>query len=279
MAPETTLISLTRAECDELVAEVLKESRFLAKCAVDLHAANESLNTLRDGISIRINVLENDRRPAVSLPFEILAEIFEFGLPVVEGRADMDRETSYLCRITSVCHKWRLAAMETPRLWNVIVCNPHGLGAPSDLPRISDTFLDLERRLLLSKQAPLRVYAQFGHPYSLAIDQPGVTSLLPHLHRLQELTITIRREFPFMTCFFGDGLPALSRLRLTVEGDYDSPNMLPEFPYPKKLEIPFPRFFPSTLPPFLSTSQPWPQTSHICIWAFRRPRWPTCCSF
>ena len=235
------------------MAEVLKESSFLAECAEYLHAATESANILQKRLTGRINVLDNDHLPAVSLPVEILGEIFAFGIPIGEGWVDMDRYTSYLGCITSVCRKWRMAALETPRLWNTISCNPDRLFAHNAFPT-TRTFGNMEHLLFLSKQAPLRVYAHFEYLDATSIHSPAIVSLLPHLHRLQELTITIDRESPFISILFGLGLPALSRLSLSVDGDDDTSDGLPELLAPntlKYLSI-YVRRRPSSLPIYYS---------------------------
>lgn len=74
-------------------------------------------------------------------------------------------------------------------------------------------------RLLLSKQAPLRVHLNLEDLPDISRSILAINLLGPHLHRLERLVLTIPCSFPLPSALFSEDLPRLSFLRLRVTFD------------------------------------------------------------
>ena len=134
------------------------ESDLLNELAQQIQEAVQYLDRSRLTITRHANRLDNSRNPAVSLPQEIIAEVLYAGLPKVKTHTDWITYSQYTRAISSVCQKWREAALGYSRLWDSLLISKYAAES-SDAQWLNE---DLARRLILSRQTDIHAH------YSLA---------------------------------------------------------------------------------------------------------------
>ena len=156
----------------------------------------QAMEDVLSGVRVRIADLRSVNRGAgtYNLPSEILSAIFEAGLPEkpktrARGRVSWfglsgERTTPFELLVSSVSRRWRNVALQTPRLWTVLVID--ALGLTHDL---YDLYLHR------SKMCPLDI--TLGSSYGNALSQSDcdinvrghLARLIPHVGRWRKLIV------------------------------------------------------------------------------------------
>lgn len=198
----------------------------LAECTQQIAIATEAANRGRQRLFARTNLLHNAKNPSVTLPSELISTFLRQGLPdwPDEDPFELPQDDSlYLGRITSVCHSWREAARNTPRLWTRMKCSIYG---------VPDSFTRVRRPLSLSGQLPLAIdidqdWTPRQRHYDPAVDTPFAL-INPHIHRLQRLNLTIGSHvYPAIIQLFSGNLLLLSHMSLQICSDFSAKNEVP----------------------------------------------------
>ena len=215
-----------RTESRELLAIAVQEYTFLADCAERITAAAEAANVVRERLLACTNLLHNDQNRAVSLPSELIATFFEHGLPDWPDDDPFELpqdDMEYLGGITLVCHSWREAALNSPRLWTRIKCT---------ISWGPDSFKRVRRPLSLSGQLPLaididQIWVPQRRDEGPAVHTPFAL-INPHAHRLQRMNLIISSHgYRAIIQLFSGNLPLLSHMSLTIHSDFSTENDRP----------------------------------------------------
>lgn len=172
--------------------------------------------TPRDGVLGTLSLAGGRTTPSVPpLPNEIISEIFIFSLPR-RARSDERSKRCYetISKLASVCHLWRDITLQTPQLWTSVAFNPH---RRSEIRSQIDMIQVLLGR---SGVAPIDVFLDFQSPFvDEQICQEVADLLIPHFHRLQEVSVAFRdivdsiARAVFQSL---EGLPRLRRVRIIL---------------------------------------------------------------
>ncbi|KAJ7470984.1 hypothetical protein FB451DRAFT_1252650 [Mycena latifolia] len=179
-----------RAQISELDAQIS-----------DIELSLRSLRRKRDTVQKQ---LDSYIYPVMTLPSEIVAEIFARFLPVYPACPPMVGllSPSTLCQ---VCRKWREIAVSTPSLWRVIYLD-----------------LDDERLNHTSQFQLLKVWLERSGacPLSISLDYSSTDmAILPIIalifkHAFHWERMVLRLPFPYMDYFSSQEFPVLATLTL-----------------------------------------------------------------
>lgn len=145
---------------------------------------------------------------------DCLSLIFEAGLGCVlpwdefNEVATDDRDLcKYLLTITRICRRWRQVALDTPRLWNILIFNEQ-----ASLSKLQ-TWLDR------SKAAPLHIYLLQGYQVpSVSIDNELIPLLLQHINHWGSFNYRSHTYLGLATlleALEGEEVPLLEKLSLS----------------------------------------------------------------
>ena len=222
--PRSIMDMYIRTESRKLLATAVKEHTFLAECAEKIAAAAEAANDIRRRLLARTNLLHNEKTPSVSLPLELIATFLQQGLPdwPNDDPFTMPRNnTRYLVTITSVCHKWREAAWNAPRLWALVECTILPGRQYFEYVRHQ---LSSSGRLLLAIDVREKCWMIDEYP---DVDAP-LALISTHIHRIQRLNIDISSSvYPEFSQLLSGNLPRLSHMHLCVRHDYSEEDIDP----------------------------------------------------
>ncbi|KAK6991775.1 F-box domain-containing protein [Favolaschia claudopus] len=174
LAADRAFLAEKDVEIQELEAQVL--------------ALERSLSSLRAARNIVQQRLHSYKYPVLTLPNEIVAEIFLHFLPPYPEVPPLLGDLSPL-HFTHICRQWRDIACNTPQLWTAIDLNPRNV---DNLP------ITLEGTLALtglwvsrSGHCPLSIRMGSQHdPMSI------LAPLIPHCHRWEHLTLMLESTQP-----------------------------------------------------------------------------------
>ncbi|KAF7342146.1 F-box domain-containing protein [Mycena venus] len=165
--------------------------------------------------------LDSYRYPVLTLPNEIISEIFLHFLPIYPLCPPLVGILSPIC-LTHICHKWRTIALATPALWKAIqlsaTCTPSTLRNKGDITvKIFETWLNR------SGCCPVSIEI---NEYGTTFQMPDIISaIVPHRARLEHLNLYLYDSF---LPLFGDQMPLLRHLDLGL--DNWIPFTLPDVP-------------------------------------------------
>ncbi|KAJ7908967.1 hypothetical protein B0H13DRAFT_2494530 [Mycena leptocephala] len=137
-------------------------------------------------LEVQIVDLERALYPVLTLPNEIISEIFIHFLPVYSGRPPFTGLLSPTL-LTQICCKWREIALGTPSLWNAMELT-------------TKNHIDLEQQVNIA-----RMWLNRSHccPLSLRLSLIGATvdlsqvfaTVVPHRARLERLTLYLSPSY------------------------------------------------------------------------------------
>lgn len=167
---------------------------------------DQEINHLRHGMS----TVKNSKRPAVNMPHEILALIFELACRSSSELRDGMRRTRW--SITSVCSRWRSVGMAEQILWSSIACK-HGRNSLDIWPSLASISTELE----LSRSNPLWIHLSSSES-ELPSPMEVLDLLEPHVHRCTALNLDVHNEESeknpwYLRLIYGDMLRRMVDLR------------------------------------------------------------------
>ncbi|KAK7051896.1 F-box domain-containing protein [Favolaschia claudopus] len=172
-------------------ALLAKKDEQILKIEEQIFALEQKLNELRAARHTLQMRLQMYKYPVLSLPNEIVAEIFGQFLPTYPTPPE-SRGTLSPTNLTQICRQWREIALGIPSLWRAIKLFPH--------PKSHSTAALWAQR---SASCPLSIDAV--HVQSLSV-------LLPHRLRWEHLSLGLRLDR-----FEGGSLPLLRSLQLSTD--------------------------------------------------------------
>ncbi|KAF7367571.1 F-box domain-containing protein [Mycena sanguinolenta] len=188
------LVSLAtdRARVADLDAEILVLERSLS-----------ALRSQRARVQER---LEAYKYPVLTLPNEIIAEIFTHYWTPIHPLFPRFTGLYSPTLLTQICHKWRGIALETPRLWRAISLPDANIPLEKQ-SGLTDAWLSRSRGCPISLQFdPALVEGELGTEIP--------TAIVPYRARLEQLVIN-RASLPQLRTFDGP-MPILRHLELLL---------------------------------------------------------------
>ncbi|KAJ7602442.1 hypothetical protein DFH06DRAFT_1023774 [Mycena polygramma] len=166
-----------------------------------------SLSALRSELALAQGRLNSYTYPVLTLPTDIISEIFIQCLPVYPNCSWL--ADSYLppARLTQICHYWRELALATPTLWRAIRFPPDGAPVLKKL----DLWLTRSRNCLLS----IEINDSLGY----ASVPDAIALVLSHRERWEYAEFDVH---PSQLAAFQGPLPVLRSLDLRLTADPDS---------------------------------------------------------
>ncbi|KAF7369729.1 F-box domain-containing protein [Mycena venus] len=163
-----------------------------------------SISTLRAEKALVQEMLESYKYPVLTLPNEIMSEVFIHFLPVYPLCPPLTGVLSPTC-LTQICRQWREIALTTPLLWRAIRLSGY-LDIPIDILRhIFDVWLARSACCFLS--------IDIGQLDGVNLPEIFSTVLL-HRARLEYLKLHLRRLLPPMD---EGSMPVLRHLDLAFD--------------------------------------------------------------
>ncbi|KAK7051897.1 F-box domain-containing protein [Favolaschia claudopus] len=154
--------------------------------------------------------------PVLSLPTEIIAEVFRQLLPSYPSPA-ASRGTLSPTNLTHVCRKWREIALGIPSLWRAVKLIPQP---------------NLKGRESRDCVAALWAKSSGSYPLSIDADIQYLAAFLPHRTRWEHLSIRL----DLFRIFEGGSLPSLKSLRLSAD-HYGCPAKIDDAPLLRRVFI------------------------------------------
>ncbi|KAK7014295.1 F-box domain-containing protein [Favolaschia claudopus] len=167
---------------------------FLAEYDAEIQALEAQVAAIKSSISLLRAAQRTARQrlrsykyPVLTLPNEMIAEIFLRFLPLYPDVQPLLGDLSPM-RLTQICRQWRDIACNTPQLWTAIDLNPRNVDLPTSLEgTLALTALWVSR----SGNCPLSIRMGSQHdPMSI------LALLIPHRHRWEHLTLTLESTRP-----------------------------------------------------------------------------------
>ncbi|KAJ7641139.1 hypothetical protein FB45DRAFT_1053732 [Roridomyces roridus] len=156
----------------------------------------------RDGPQKR---LEAYKYPVLTLPNEIVSEIFVHTLPLYPACPPLIGPASPI-PLTHIGRKWREIAITTPQLWRAICVSACGQGIRRKQTEVVRTWLDRSKSCPLS----IQIEKQKGnHPVLQEID----------LHRERWEQVVTETTGSALRSFFKGSMPMLRNLSVTMQDD------------------------------------------------------------
>ncbi|KAF7367550.1 F-box domain-containing protein [Mycena sanguinolenta] len=222
-----------------MLSELAADRARIEDLDAEIRALERSLSILRNEKAQVQERLDSYKYPVLSLPNEIVAEIFVYFLPTYPLRPPLIGADSPTL-LTHVCHKWRDIAVATPELWRALLFNHH-------------TFPDIDLQLELCRLWLTRSQSYpLSMEFSKLLDIPSLSPLIvdalaPHRARMVHLSVYVA-DLPKLV----EGpLPMLSELELTINktSDLEFRTTLPEAPLLRSVTLNgFVESYPVTLP-------------------------------
>ncbi|KAF7342130.1 F-box domain-containing protein [Mycena venus] len=187
------MLSNLEARLADIAARVLDLERSIAELPAEQATVQERLNSYR--------------YPVLTLPNEIISEIFIHFLPIYPLCPPLIGILSPIC-LTHICHKWRAIALATPALWKAIQLS--SACTTSTLRNNGDNLVEIfETWLNRSGCCPVSIEINDHRP---AFWMPDIISaIVPHRARLEHLKLDI---YDSVLPLFGGPMPLLQRLDL-----------------------------------------------------------------
>jgi hypothetical protein len=175
--------------------------------------------------------LDSYRYPVLTLPNEIVSELFIHFLPIYPSCPPLTGILSP-STLTQICREWREIALATPALWRAISFSDGGLffGLTFEQQIRSRT------ELWLSRSGCCSLSIQFDEYDSLVPFGPAVlAALVPHRARWEHLDLCLRHSCRHLRAIIGGPMHLLRSLHLSLPGDNatsQSPDIVafPELP-------------------------------------------------
>ncbi|KAF7343919.1 F-box domain-containing protein [Mycena venus] len=150
----------------------------LSDIEVQILDLERSLSALRAEKEVVRERLDSYRYPVLTLPNEIVSEIFVQFLPLYPDPPPFCGDGSPTT-LTHICHKWREVALATPLLWRALAFSPY------------DT-ISVERQRYISE---IWLKRSYSCPLSIIIDNwwniyEFPSELVPHCARWEHLKLT-----------------------------------------------------------------------------------------
>ncbi|KAJ6463980.1 hypothetical protein C8R45DRAFT_505504 [Mycena sanguinolenta] len=176
-----------RAATAEEIAQRIAERTRIEQLDAQILDLENTLQTLRDARNSLQQRLDGYTYPVLTLPPEIVADIFGHYLPPYPlcSRAFGPRSPTTLGRI---CHSWREIAFSTPTLWRSISLY---LASDTDLPKRLEclqNWLTLSRSCLLS----IRLEGPSQHDLDLS---PFIAAIVLHSARWEYLKLDLPVDY------------------------------------------------------------------------------------
>ena len=163
---------------------------------------------------------------SLTLPDELLAEIFSYGSSGVEDYRDADviapnatrAQAAFL--VAAVCQRWRAAALAASRLWHYILIPRFSVNARSSYSNRVCSYLDVV--LLRSRSVPIDIMFQYVEDVAPPDEfGPIFSALREHQYRWRRFLARVRGRLPIVAlleCLQGP-TPLLRTLQLTQQRD------------------------------------------------------------
>ncbi|KAK6978064.1 F-box domain-containing protein [Favolaschia claudopus] len=222
--------------------DFMQEDRtFLAETDAQIQAFTAQISELEDAIShlreaqqLALDRLNSYKYPVLSLPDEMVCEIFIRFLPPYPDPSPLVGLLSPIT-LTHVCRRWREIALATPDLWKAIdLIPPNCLSHISSTRSIGPIPLSSRHQTRARTLGSLWIKRSGSHPLSVrAVDLdksfPIFSTLLPHRARLEHLTLYLRSGLPLLK-LAADSLPRLRSLNLWFQNGLTRPVVLTDLP-------------------------------------------------
>ncbi|KAF7360560.1 F-box domain-containing protein [Mycena venus] len=223
-------LAADRAHIADLEARILDLERSIAALHLEKEAAQERLDSYK--------------YPVLTLPNEIISEIFIHFLPIYPVCPPSTGNLSPTC-LTHICRTWRDIALATPALWRAMSLS--GNRMPLNWPEVW---------LKRSGCCPLSIRMDEHADGVVACGSEVLGAVLPHCARWEYLTLRLRRP----ELFVAGRLPLLRHLDL--EFDDSLPDGVITF---HEAEVPLLRVVTLDIIAFLNVVLPWPQLTSLTL--------------
>ncbi|KAF7342133.1 F-box domain-containing protein [Mycena venus] len=182
-----------RTRVEDIAARILDLECSIAELRAEQATVQERLNSYR--------------YPVLTLPNEIISEIFIHFLPIYPLCPPLIGILSPIC-LTHICHKWRAIALATPALWKAIQLS--SACTTSTLRNNGDTLIEIfETWLNRSGCCPVSIEI---NEHGAAFRMPDIIpAIVPHRARLEHLDLYLYDSF---LPLFGGPMPLLRYLDL-----------------------------------------------------------------
>ncbi|KAK6978027.1 F-box domain-containing protein [Favolaschia claudopus] len=223
--------------------DFMQEDRtFLAETYAQIQAFTAQISELEDAIArlreaqqLALDRLNSYKYPVLSLPDEMVCEIFVRFLPPYPDPSPLVGLLSPTT-LTHVCRRWREVALATPDLWKAIdLIPPDCLSQISSTRSIGTIPLNSLHQTRARTLGSLWIKRSGTHPLSIRavdLDNPSFpifSTLLPHRARLEHLTLHLRSGLPLLK-LTTDPLPRLRSLNLWFQNGLTRPVVLTDVP-------------------------------------------------
>ncbi|KAJ7872286.1 hypothetical protein B0H14DRAFT_2502721, partial [Mycena olivaceomarginata] len=178
----------------------------IADLDAQIRDLERSLSVLRSEKSAAQERLDSYKYPVLTLPNEIVCEIFVHFLPPYPVCPPPTGSLSPIL-LTHICRGWREIALESPALWRAIQ-----ISANDDL---------VSTVLSRSVPCPLSIHLNEWQPPFDDLVQDFLAPLLPHCARLEYLTL--RLSVYFGSPCIDAAMPLLQRIDLALDNYPKSP--------------------------------------------------------
>ncbi|KAF7366768.1 F-box domain-containing protein [Mycena sanguinolenta] len=245
MASRPIQIIASRTPTAEEIAQRTAERTQIEQLDAQILDLENSLQTLRNARNSLQQKLDDYTYPILTLPPEIVADIFgHYLLPYpLCSRAFGPRSPTTLSRI---CHSWREIALSTPTLWRAISLY---ISSSTDLPKRLEC---LQSWLALSRSCPLSIRLEgqiFSQPDSRLDFGPFIAAIIPHSARWEYLKVELPLDYQHHGL---QGLRACSSLRgLSLSGGWWGPDWNPFFEAPQLRAVVLEQFCLNPTPHFI----------------------------
>ncbi|KAK6977945.1 F-box domain-containing protein [Favolaschia claudopus] len=180
------------------------------------------IDLLRDAQRAAKQRLSSYKYPVLTLPNEILGEIFMHFLPPYPDPPPLVGNLSPIC-LTHVCRRWRDVACKTPSLWRAIELHP----SVHRLSNLGETLSLIAKWSARSGHSPLSIRMECRRQF----DPISIfTSLIPHRARWEHLNLNFGSGSYIQTLDIDRPMPLLRSLTLTVWDAVGTPLPLLEVP-------------------------------------------------
>ncbi|KAJ7833283.1 hypothetical protein B0H13DRAFT_2111270 [Mycena leptocephala] len=206
----------------------------LAGCEADrarmaeLQAQISDLSALRSEKASVQQRLDSYRYPVLTLPNEIVSEIFIHFLPIYPSCPPLTGILSPNI-LTQICREWRETALATPALWRAISVSDNDLAFQQQIQSRTDLWLSR------SGCCPLSIRID-DYDSLMPFGTEVIAALVPHRARWEHLDLRLRLSSRHLRAIIDGPMPLLRSLRLSTALDSihrsDPPDLieLPELP-------------------------------------------------
>ncbi|KAJ6524264.1 hypothetical protein DFH09DRAFT_1046912 [Mycena vulgaris] len=202
------------------VADSIESSRAEARARIpaldsEISDLERSLSSRRHEREALQHQLDSYTYPVLTLPYEIISEIFTHFIPVYPTSPPLVGLLSPFT-LGQICHAWREIAVSTPSLWRAIGLEIGGMDQATQL-QVLENFLDR------SKMSSLSITLEYeeSDEADLAI-QPILAALSAHSHRWEEMDLSL--PFSDIVSLSSQRTPYLRTLTVGPSDDLDRTN-------------------------------------------------------